>query len=280
MVVGLLVLEDSAVIAVRQRMRRSLGDDLRTVALVDLTLALVMIAYNFAASRFVANSLQALAVGQALDTLDERAQGDHRRIRRVVSSASPLALSGRIGGGIGQRSSAAGERLERGGHRDAAHLSARPRGRQHRRRARRRDARDPDRPLRVRPRAACVTARCSSHPGSPGRGDRVVVDAGVRAPVVGTAVDRVVRVVGSLVTAATDPTTPVGFGVLLAIAGGVAAYTVRVGRLARTFSTLPTRARSVGRCGVEAPSQPTITSWPTITVSSSARESMTGRSPT
>lgn len=79
LVCGLFVAEDPAVLAVRARVGGSTLDRLA----IDVALALVMVAYNFAGSRFV------IGVAGAADLIAAMDRVDRTRAARVSSSRSP-----------------------------------------------------------------------------------------------------------------------------------------------------------------------------------------------
>jgi hypothetical protein len=110
---GLLVLEDPATIAVRHRLAPH-----RASVMVDVSIALVMVAYNYGASRYVVGVSSAADVTAALAELDA---ADARAVagsaaRRVLRRANPFLLVRGAGGRVGAlatRAAAAAHRRRR-----------------------------------------------------------------------------------------------------------------------------------------------------------------------
>lgn len=110
----LFVLEDPAAAAVRHRLAPH-----RASVAVDLALAAVMFAYNYAASRYVVGISSAAEVTAALDQLEtERRRRADRPGRRLLGRINPFALvraaADRVGA-VAERASAAAHRRRRTG---------------------------------------------------------------------------------------------------------------------------------------------------------------------
>lgn len=118
---ALFVAEDAAVLAVRSRIAVGSGSTGRIVA--DATIAAVMIAYNYAASRYVVGTAGAWAVDEALTLValddDRRVAAIRNPLRRSVSRLArrmaPFRLLKSAAEGLGRAVERIGTRARRRG---------------------------------------------------------------------------------------------------------------------------------------------------------------------
>lgn len=226
----LFLAEDPAVVALRDRLISASPGQAATTVAIDLVLAVVMVAYNYAAARYVVTRVGADEVMAAIDRVS--AEPPSTRVQRWVRHANPFAwvraVVGRIGRGMGE----AGDRASNGGFPrvgrllgdiasvnllgvPGAALEAASRGAR------------ADRRTSLR---QCAWFVVSWFVGI--RALAALVGAGHRVPVVGGGLEVVTGVAGSVFRRLADPTHPLGLSCLVLLAASVLRFTQRVERAA------------------------------------------------
>jgi hypothetical protein len=253
---GLFVLEDPGIVAVRQRLRPLVGDGGIGLVLLDVMLATVMIAYNFAASRYVIRIASAGAITHAVAELDrrrrERIAATHSRIvrtaRTAAHDANPFVLIGRAAERVGEAAERTARTAERHGRRRLGRLLTEL--------ATVNIFGVPGAGLERATHGACTSRRdtlrhCVLFVASWFAGARIIehgLDALTAVPLVAGSIHGALRLAGSTFATLTDVTHPAGVAALAGIVVFVLRYSTQVERLAAAHDGRSVRPEELASC--------------------------------